>query len=545
MKESMTATAEIPTATRSIDAIIVGAGFSGLYMLHRLRGLGLSALVLEAGGDVGGTWYWNRYPGARCDIESMDYSYSFDEALQQEWQWMERFAAQPEILRYAEHVADRFELRRDIQFDTRVTAAHYMDQDRLWLIETDLGETFRARFCIMATGCLSVPNRPPIPGLDQFSGPIYQTGAWPHAEIDFSGQRVGVIGTGSSAIQSIPLIAEQADELMVFQRTPNYSVPAHNKPLAPEEERAIKEHYAEYRQANRESRVGYVVPVNRVSAMEFAPEAREREYEIRWQRGGLGFTSTFNDLLISPESNETAAAFFRRKIREIVRDPVKAEMLTTMDYPLGTKRICVDTCYYETFNREHVTLVDLRQEPIVALTENSVQTASREFPLDSLVLATGFDAMTGALLRIDILGRGGTSLRDVWADGPRTYLGLTVAGFPNMFMITGPGSPSVISNMMVSIEQHVEWIADCLAAMRRRGLVSIEATDDAQAGWVAHVNEEGNSTLYPRSRSWYTGANIASKPRVFMPYVGGVGAYRNICQGVADKGYEGFALSGR
>jgi cyclohexanone monooxygenase len=327
---------------------------------------------------------------------------------------------------------------------------------------------------------------------------------------------------------------------VVFQRTPNYSVPAHNGPLDPERERAIKANYAAHRQANRESRVGYVVPVNRISAMAFSAEAREREYEERWQRGGLGFSSTFNDLLLSPESNETAAAFFRRKIRDIVCDPEVAEALTTMDYPLGTKRICVDTCYYETYNRENVTLVDLRREPIAEITAHGVRTTSRDFGLDSLVLATGFDAMTGALLRIDIRGRRGQPLRDTWAEGPLTYLGLAVAGFPNLFMITGPGSPSVISNMMVSIEQHVEWIADCLTEMQRRDLQVIEASNEAQAGWVAHVNEVGNSTLYPRSKSWYTGANIAGKPRVFMPYVGGVGAYRQMCQDIADKGYEGF-----
>ncbi len=540
MDESVTTTVETPTPTQTFDAIVVGAGFSGLYMLHQLRGLGMSARVLEAGGSVGGTWYWNRYPGARCDVESMDYSYSFDDALQQEWHWTERYAAQPEILRYAEHVADRFELKRDIQFDTKVVAAHFIEPESQWQIETERGETYRARFCIMATGCLSAPNRPPIPGLEEFAGPIYQTGEWPHEEIDFSGQRVGVIGTGSSGIQSIPLIAEQADDVVVFQRTPNFSVPAHNSPLDPEQERAIKEDYAAYRQANRESRVGYVVPVNRVSAMAFTAEAREQEYEERWQRGGLGFASTFSDLLISPESNETAATFFRRKIHEIVHDPAVVETLTAMDYPLGTKRICVDTCYYETYNRENVTLVDLRREPIAAVTQQGVRTTSREFRLDSLVLATGFDAMTGALLRIEIRGNGGHALRDAWADGPRTYLGLMVAGFPNLFMVTGPGSPSVISNMMVSIEQHVEWIADCLADMQRRDVRAIEASEEAQAGWVAHVNEVGNSTLYPRSKSWYTGANIAGKPRVFMPYVGGVGAYRQICLDIANKGYEGF-----
>ena len=533
-----------PEQSREYDAIIVGAGLAGLYMLHRLRGLGLSARVLEEGSGIGGTWYWNRYPGARCDVPSVEYSYSFSEELQQEWRWTERYAPQAEILRYIEHVADRFDLRRDIQLGTRVTAARYDETTNRWRIETDQGEPQSARFCIMATGCLSIPNVPNYPGLESFTGDIYQTGRWPHHEVDFTGQRVGVIGTGSSGIQSIPVIAEQAARLVVFQRTPNYSVPANNFPIDAEYERQVKADYAGLRQRARASRVGYLVSANPVSALAVSPEERQREYERRWRRGGLGFSATYNDLLTSREANETAAAFFRKKIRAIVRDPAVADMLVAMDYPLGAKRICVDSGYYETFNREHVTLVDLRRDPIVAITPRGVRTASTEYALDSLVLATGFDAITGALLRIDIRGRAGLALREAWADGPRAYLGLAIAGFPNLFTITGPGSPSVLSNVLVSIEQHVDWIADCLAHMQIRGVETIEATPEAQEGWVVHVNELANATLFPLAKSWYTGANVPGKPRVFMPYVGGVPTYRKRCDAIAANGYEGFCLSG-
>lgn len=532
-----------PEQPTRFDAVIVGAGFAGLSMLYRLRELGMSVLVLEAGGGIGGTWYWNRYPGARCDVESMDYSYSFSDDLQQEWRWTERYAAQPELLRYIAHVADRFDLRRDIVLDTRVTAAHYDEATNRWQIATERGDDISARFCIMATGCLSVPQVPTLPGLESFRGSTFQTGRWPHAEVDFSGQRVGVIGTGSSAIQSIPVIARQAAALVVFQRTPNYSVPAHNAPLDPDYERQVKAGYAEVRRRNRESRVGYIVPVNDHSALAASPADRCREYEARWQRGGLGFSAAYPDLLTLREANDTAVAWFEEKIRGIVRDPAVARTLSTMDYPLGTKRICVDMDYYATFNHEHVTLVDLRRDPIAAITPRGVRTASTEYDLDSLVLATGFDAMTGALRAIDIRGRGGRSLREQWADGPRTYLGIAIAGFPNLFTITGPGSPSVLSNMMVSIEQHVDWIADCLAAMQARGVRVIEATAEAQAAWVNHANEVGAATLFPLAKSWYTGANIPGKPRVFMPYVGGVGAYRTRCDEVAANGYEGFSMA--
>ena len=526
-----------------IDAIVVGAGFAGLYALHRLRGLGLSVRVFEAGDGVGGTWYWNRYPGARCDVESMDYSYSFSDELQQEWCWTERYAAQPEILSYINHVADRFDLRRDVQLSTRVTSAVFDETTSRWTIETDRGDRVTARFCIMATGCLSDAQVPDIAGRETFAGRWYHTGRWPHEGVDFSGQRVGVIGTGSSAIQSIPIIAKQAQHLFVFQRTPNYSVPAHNAPLDAEYERRVKASYPDFRRQARESRVGFVVERSEESALAVSAEARTREYEKRWTRGGLGFSATYADLLTDQAANDTAAAFFREKIHGIVRDPAVAETLTPRDYPLGTKRLCVDTEYYATFNRDNVTLVDLRKTPIVAITPKGVRTSEREYAVDSLVFATGFDAMTGALLKIDIRGRGGHTLAEKWSAGPRTYLGLAVAGFPNLFMITGPGSPSVLSNMIVSIEQHVDWIADCLAHLRACGHAVIEATAEAEDAWVAHVNEVGHMTLYPRARSWYMGANVPGKPRIFMPYIGGVGVYREKCDAVASAGYEGFRLS--
>ena len=528
---------------RQVDAVVVGAGFAGLYMLYRLRELGLSAQGYEAGKGVGGTWYWNRYPGARCDVESMDYSYSFSEELQQEWRWSERYSAQPEILRYIEHVADRFDLRRDIQFDTRVTAAAFDEATARWTVETDRGDRVSAQFCIMATGCLSDAQVPDIAGRETFTGPWYHTGRWPHEGVDFTRQRVGVIGTGSSAIQSIPLIARQAAHVFVFQRTPNYSMPAHNAPLDQDFEQRVKERYAQFRREARESRVGFVIDRAGDSALAVPPDERRAEYERRWARGGLGFAFSYADVLVSPEANETAAEFFHAKIRSIVRDPAVAEALLPRDYPLGTKRLCVDTDYYATFNRDNVTLIDLRKTPIEAITPTGVRTTEREYEIDSLVFATGFDAMTGALLKIDIRGRGGEALRDKWAAGPRTYLGLAMAGFPNLFAITGPGSPSVLSNMIVSIEQHVDWIADCLRHLRAHDRRTIEATREAEDAWVQHVNELGHMTLYPRAKSWYMGANVPGKPRIFMPYIGGVGVYREKCDAVAAAGYDGFTLA--
>ena len=530
------------TDPHDVDVVIVGAGFAGLYLIYRLRKLGLSIRVFEAATGVGGTWYWNRYPGARCDVESMQYSYSFSEELQQEWKWSERFSAQPEILRYANHVADRFDLRRDIQFETRVTSAHFDDETRRWTIETDRGERVSSRYCIMATGCLSTAQIPDFKGLDSFRGSTYHTGYWPHEEVDFSGQHVGVIGTGSSAIQAIPVIAEQAAHVTVFQRTPNYSIPSRNGPMTEEYEQFWKRDYAHKREEARHTRNGILQDLNEVSAMAVSEEERERVYEQRWESGGTYFMAAFNDLATSQESNDTAAEFVRERIRETVKDPETAELLAPKDYPIGTKRICVDTSYFETFNRDNVTLVDVRNTPIEEITPDGLIAGGKAYKFDSIVFATGFDAMTGTLLAIDIRGRQGRLLREKWEAGPRTYLGLAVEGFPNMFMITGPGSPSVLSNMMVSIEQHVDWVVDGIARMDERGIETIEATHEAEDSWVEHVNEVAYQTLYPKAASWYMGANIPGKPRLFLPYIGGVGAYRDKCDEVAANGYEGFRL---
>jgi cyclohexanone monooxygenase len=526
------------------DAVVVGAGFAGMYMLHRLRELGFSARVYEAGSDVGGTWYWNRYPGARCDVESLDYSYSFSRDLEQEWNWSERYSPQPEILSYANHVADRFDLRRDIQFNTRVTSAIYDDVTHHWTVNTDRGDHVWVQHVIMAVGCLSTAKRPEVPGLENYLGTWYHTGHWPHEGVDLSGQRVGVIGTGSSAIQSIPIIAEQASSLTVFQRTPNFSLPAKNRPLDPEEVGAMRSRYPEHRQAARLSAFGVPAELPERSAMEVSPEERTERYRQGFEAGNLvGMLLSFNDLITDKLANDTAAEYVRSRIREIVKDPEVAEMLCPKDHPVGTKRPCLDTNYYATFNRPNVRLIDVRRTPILEITEWGIRTSDETFEFDSIVFATGFDAMTGSLLAPDIHGTGYKRLRDKWAAGPRTYLGLQSAGFPNLFMITGPGSPSVLSNMMVSIEQHVDWIADCLAYLRENDFDSIEPTIEAEDAWVEHVNEAGNATLYPTANSWYMGANVPGKPRVFMPYIGGVGPYRQICDDIAANDYKGFELA--
>jgi cyclohexanone monooxygenase len=529
-------------AIRQLDAVIVGAGFAGLYMIHRLRALGLTLRAFEAGSGVGGTWYWNRYPGARCDTDSVEYSYQFSDALQQEWTWSERFATQPEILRYLEHVADRFDLRRDIVFETRVTAVRFDDAAGRWLIETDRGERIAATYCVMATGCVSAVNEPPFEGLERFAGEWYQTSRWPKEGVDFTGRRVGVIGTGSSAIQAIPLIAEQAAELTVFQRQANYTVPARNAPLDAEDYAAIKADYAGHRRRAKAWPTGCWWPVNEAAASDLSAEEQRRELEARWAIGGLRFYGAFSDLLVNRRANEIAAEFVRNKIRAVVKDPAVAELLCPRSV-VGCKRICLDTGYYATYNRPNVTLVDISEAPIAEITREGVRAGDRVYALDALVFAIGFDAMTGALTRIEIRGRSGRSLAEKWADGPESYLGLAIAGFPNLFTITGPGSPSVLTNMVPSIEQHVEWIADCIAAARSRGTPRIEATAEAEAAWVAHNAEVAGGTLFPHCNSWYIGANIPGKPRVFMPYIGGFPAYVQKCDAVAANGYEGFTLS--
>ena len=529
-------------APTSVDAVIVGAGFGGMYMLHRLRKQGLTCRVFEAGTGVGGTWYWNRYPGARCDVESMQYSYAFDEDLQQEWSWSELFAGQPEILQYANHVADRLDLRRDIQFETRVTGAEFDEAAHTWSVRTDKGDVVTARYCVMASGCLSTARKPDFPGMDSFKGQTYHTGHWPHEGVDFSGLRVAVIGTGSSAIQTIPVIAQSAKHLTVFQRTPNFSIPSRNGPMTPDYETQWKTTYPDQREKARHSRNGVLTNPNDFSALSVSDQERTAILEQRWAEGGTRFMAAFNDLALNKESNDFAAEFVRNKIRAMVTDPATAELLAPKGHPIGTKRICVDTDYFLAYNRPNVTLVDVSQTPIDALTENGLRIGDNEYAFDAIVFATGFDAMTGTLTRIDIRGRDGETLREKWEAGPRTYLGLMTAGFPNMFLITGPGSPSVLSNMIVSIEQHVDWVADCIAHMGTRQLDCIEASRTAEDDWVLHVNEVAYKTLYPSANSWYMGANIPGKPRVFMPYIGGVGKYRETCDEIAAQGYTGFQL---
>jgi len=525
------------------DALIIGAGFSGLYQLHSLRDrLGLSVQVLEAGDGVGGTWYWNRYPGARCDSESYCYSYSFSDELQQEWNWSERYPEQPEIMRYLNHVADRFDLRRDIRFGVRVTEARYDEAANRWHVTTEAGEQLTAKFLITAVGCLSSANVPDIPGLESFTGRWYHTGQWPHDGVDFTGKRVGLVGTGSTGIQATPVIAATAAHLAVFQRTPNFSVPARNGPMADEFQREVKANYGEIRRKMRATTNGHPYSISGRSALEVAAEERQALYEAAWEQGGLQFRATFQDLTAA---NDTAVASSRSKIRQVVKDPAVADMLTAFDHPYAAKRPPIDTEYFETFNRDNVTLVDVRTSPIERITPQGIRTRDGEYDLDIIVFATGFDAMTGPLMRIGIHGRDGRSMKDMWNAGPRTYLGLQVAGFPNLFTITGPGSPSVLCNMPVAIEQHVDWITDCIAYMRERGLERIEATADAADKWVEHVNEAADATLLPlAASSWYLGANVPGKPRVFMPYAGGMARYRDICNDVATKGYEGFSLGG-
>ncbi|MGZ9710521.1 flavin-containing monooxygenase [Glaciimonas sp. GNP009] len=526
-----------------VDVVVVGAGFAGLYMLHRLRQLGLKTQVCEAGKGVGGTWYWNRYPGARCDVESMQYSYSFSEELQQEWQWTERYPKQDEILRYINHVADRFELRSDIAFETRISSAIYDAESQRWTVLTEHGDTMSARFLITAAGCLSAARMPDLAGLDSFKGQFYHTGNWPHEPVDFTGKRVGVIGTGSSGVQTIPVIARQASELVVFQRTPNFSIPAWNCPLSDEDQQSWKADYAANREKARHTRSGILYEYSTRATTDVPEAEREAEYERRWQRGGANYTHAFNDIYTNRSSNDSAAQFVRNKIHTTVNDPDVAALLAPNDHAIGTKRICVDTDYYQTFNQPHVSLVDLRTAPIVEIVPEGMRTAAATYDLDCIVFATGYDAVTGALDRIDIRGTGGLSLKDKWTDGPRTYLGLMTAGFPNLFFITGPGSPSILTNVVVAIEQHVNWIANCLASMQKNERGVAEADLSAENDWVAHVNEVASKTLFPSTKSWFMGANIPGKPQVFLPYVGGFGNYSVICEEVVADDYRGFAFT--
>ncbi|MBT5572324.1 MAG: NAD(P)/FAD-dependent oxidoreductase [Alphaproteobacteria bacterium] len=523
------------------DVVVVGAGFAGMYMLYRLRQQGMRVRVLEAGGSVGGTWYWNRYPGARVDTETMFYSYQFSDELQQEWEWTQRYPSQQELHAYAKHVADRFDLWPDMQFDSPVEKTTWSEDRQSWTIETTDGALITSQYCVMATGCLSAVNTPKYKGLEDFSGSVYHTARWPEEGVDFSGLRVAVIGTGSSGVQSIPVIAEQAAQLTVFQRTGNYVIPAHNRALDPEEVAAIKADYPALRAKASASFSGNYFPVGGQSAMAVSEEERNREYESRWQEGGLAFMAAYADFMTSEEANETASEFIRDKIRGIVTDPATAERLAPKQLFM-CKRLCVGTDYYETYNRDNVSLVDVSETVIDEILPEGVRVGETVYEVDAIVLATGFDAMTGALKRIDIRGVESVSLRDLWEDGPRAYLGLAISKFPNMFIITGPGSPSVLTNMIPSIEQHVDWISDCLTHMRINGVSRIEPELDAQEEWVAHVNEIADLSMRSTCSSWYLGSNVDGKPRIFMPYIGGFPAYVRKCNEVVEAGYAGFAF---
>ncbi len=522
------------------DAVIVGAGFAGMAMLHKLKEIGLTAKVYEAGSDVGGTWYWNRYPGARCDVPSLQYSYQFSEELQQEWRWTEKYSTQPEILRYANHVADRFNLRKDMQFNTRVESIIFNESANMWTIETDRGDRATTRFCIMATGCLSTKNTPKFPDLEDFQGEWHHTGNWPHEGVEFAGKRVAVLGTGSTGIQAIPMIAREAKHLYVFQRTPQYSVPARNTPLDPEEEARIKANYKGYRMKNNGQPFAQDLNLSTVKTFEVSEEERRRRYEECWEKGGLGMMVAFEDSGTNLAANETVSNFVKEKIRTIVKDPAVAELLMP-DHIYACKRPCLDSGYFETYNRSNVTLVDIRESGIERITAHGLQANGKEYEVDCIVFATGFDAMTGSLNNINIRGKGNRALKDKWAEGPRCYLGLSSSGFPNLFTITGPGSPSVLANMIPAIEQHVNWIGDCLTYMRNQGKQTIEATVEAEDPWLIQVQTAADATLWNACDNWYLGANVPGKPRVFMPYVDWVG-YVAKCNEVVQNAYEGFSL---
>ena len=528
------------------DVIVVGAGFAGLYAVHRAAAAGLSVIAIEAAPDVGGTWYWNRYPGARCDVESVDYSYSFDDALQQSWTWSERFAAQPEILAYLHHVADRFELRRHYRFGADAVGADFDQEDGRWHVRASSGQTFAAPFLLCATGCLSAVNRPNIPGIDDFSGDVYFTAAWPHEEPDLQGKRVGLIGTGSSGIQAVPIVAAQAERLVVFQRTANYSIPMPNRPWSAQEQQQIRADYPERRRISAYASAGTPHGTYHKKAVETEPHERIEALWRRWREGGVLFAKTFPDQNSDLAANDIARKFAEERIREIVRDPVVAADLVPVDHPIGTKRICTDAGYYATFNRDNVRLVNLRREPIDAITPGGVRTGDATYPCDVLIFATGFDAMTGALTRIDPKGPRGVRLRDAWADGPVTFLGLMVPGLPNLFTISGPGSPSVLANMVLHAEVQVDWAIELILTARRLGVSEVEPRRDAAEAWTDHVAKAADQTLFPKAASsWYLGANIEGKKRTFMPYAGGFGTYRRHCDAVAAQNYAGLVLTKR
>jgi cyclohexanone monooxygenase len=528
---------------KKFDVVVVGVGFTGMYMVHKLVSAGFSVRAIEAGKGPGGTWYWNRYPGARCDIESVEYQYGFDDQVHRDWTWSERYATQPEILRYINHMADKLGVHEHTDYDTRVSAAVYDEDAHRWTVTTERGDVLDTHFLVMATGSLSATNIPNFPGRDDFGGNIYHTGGWPHEGVDFSGRRVAVIGTGSSGVQAIPIIGEQASELTVFQRTPTYSLPAFNRPVPVEVAEAFKDEFPGIRERVKHSRSGTFLTAGDKSVLELSKDEVYGMLDSRWTAGGFAFLTSFTDILTSTEANEIVAGYVRDRIAKVINDPAMAKKLIPTDYPLGAKRPCLDTNYFQTFNDPKVTLVDVRESPIEKIVRNGIVAGGQTYEADDIVFATGFDAMTGALTRIDIRGTGGQTIKDKWAAGPQTYLGVGVHGFPNFFQLVGPGSPSVLANVIMAAEQHVEWVTDCLIWMRDHGKDSIEANADAEHDWGELVNEFASHTLFPLGNSWLLGANIPGKKRVFMPYIGGLGLYRKTCDEVAAEGYRGFTLA--
>ena len=532
------------------DAVIVGAGFAGIYMQHRLQLRGLSVRLFEAGRDVGGTWYWNRYPGARVDVESMEYSYTFDARLQQEWSWSERYAAQPELLRYAQHVVARFKRREHMQFNTRVTQAHYDEQTRQWQLGTDRGDAVTAKYCVLATGFLSAGSIPQFAGLADYQGQHYLTSRWPAAGVDFTGQRVAIIGTGSSAVQAIPVIAQQAKHLHVFQRTPSYSIPLRNCPLDREYEQRVKAMYPEWRRRQKEeSRAGFIAlnyqPAlpNDKSALEASPEERQADYEMRWASGGLCYYASFIDLLTSRAANETVAEFVRHKTRQRVKDQAVAELLTPKDYPILAKRLCADTNYYETYNRDNVTLVSIKDTPIEKLTPQGLRVGGQDYVADSIIFATGFDAVTGAISSIDVRGRNAQALNHYWTGAPRAYLGLMSVGFPNLFFLDGPCANGALVSPMLLAEHQVEWVDRCIADVGTEPRAVIEATPAAEDEWMQHMHTVSEGSLLYLANSWYMGANIPGKPRALRSYLGGLENYRPQSAAGEANAYAKFARS--
>ncbi|CAM5216968.1 Catio diffusion facilitator CzcD-associated flavoprotein CzcO OS=Ureibacillus acetophenoni OX=614649 GN=SAMN05877842_108111 PE=3 SV=1 [Ureibacillus acetophenoni] len=530
--------------TKQFDAIVVGAGFAGLYMLHKLRGRGLNVRVIEAADGVGGTWYWSRYPGARCDSDSIYYNFTFSEDLYKKWRWPERYSAQPDILRYLNFVADELDLRKDIQFETRVTKASFNDDKKVWEIETDTKEKLEAKYFISGVGCLSTTNIPPFVGVETFKGEKYHTGRWPHEKVDFTGKRVVIIGNGSSGVQAMPLIAEEAKELTLLMRTPHYVAEARNHPLTKEQQDEAMANYEDIRDSFLTTPGGIRMYTTGKPATELTSEDQKKELEYVWKTGGLALGSVFTDVGVNKESNFVVSQFVRDKIDEIVEDEDTAKVLHP-DYYITTKRLIIGTNYYEIFNRDNVNLVTLKDNPIVRIVENGIELQNGTIECDAIVFATGYDSMTGSILRMDILGRDGQSLREKWEDGKvvKTYLGLSVQNFPNFFMVTGPQSPSVLTNMPSAIEQHVDWIDRCIEYMEENNIQLIEATEEAEVEWAKQCDDIANQTLFPYTNSWYTGANLdGTKRSGFVIFVGGLNNYRKICDDVADKNYEGFTL---